>query len=163
VVPDAVRPHYMLARMHYRAGQEGGGRAALERARVEFVAGLARDPRVHPYYHGIYGALLIDLGRFDEAVNVLGAVVEARPGDALALTNLGVALRSLGRLPEARAVGERAVRADPGYTKGWLQLAQTREAVGDRAAAAEAWRAVSAAWPNYGPARRKLKELEGAR
>ena len=163
VAPESVRPHYMLGRMHYRAAQDGGGRAALERAREEFERGIAKEPRVHPYYHGIYGALLIDLGRFAEAARILAQVVGEEPEDPRHLTNLGVALRQLGRVAEAREAAERAVRADPDYVKGWVQLAVVREAAGDPEAAAQAWRRVLDTWPRYQPARRKLRELEGRR
>jgi tetratricopeptide (TPR) repeat protein len=166
VFPQAVRPHYMLGRLHYRAAQEASGSGAgardtagLERAREEFRRGVEKDPRLNPYYLGIYGALLLDLGDPAGAERILQQALRARPDEAVNLTNLGVALRLQQRPREALECGQRAVQVDPDYTKGWWQLGLTREELGDRAGAAAAYGEVLERWPRYAPAKRKLQEL----
>ena len=159
--PESVMPHYMLGGVHYLRAQQNPERRAeeLALARAEYERGLAKSPRLNPLFHGMYGALLIDLREHRKAAELLARVVELAPRDAVAFTNLGVALRETGRLRPAASAGLRAVELDPTYAKGWMQLAVTHERAGDRDAAVAAYRRLLELWPRYGPARRKLAEL----
>ncbi|MHC4839173.1 MAG: tetratricopeptide repeat protein, partial [Planctomycetota bacterium] len=90
---------------------------------------------------------------------IIGEFLRWRPDDHVGLVNLGVALRAGGRPAAGLRHLERAVQVNPDYTKAWVQLAQTYEALGDTDAAIGAYREVLARWPNYGRAQRKLQEL----
>ena len=59
------------------------------------------------------GIWLIDTGDYERATVVLGQALFGNPDDTLALTNMGLALRSLGRPGEAVAPLERSVAIDP--------------------------------------------------
>jgi len=59
------------------------------------------------------GRLLLDLGRYDEALDHLQAALALRPRSALLLNDVATALHRLGRGPEAEAFYLRSIRADP--------------------------------------------------
>ena len=69
--------------------------------------------------------LLAMQGRYREAEEILREQTGRFPGDAPAWSNLGVVLTREGRLPEARAAFEEAVRLDPGLSaasEGLLEI-----------------------------------------
>ncbi|MEQ9329995.1 tetratricopeptide repeat protein [Thalassobaculum sp.] len=88
-------------------------------------------------------AVLLDLDRPAPALAVAEAVLSDHRGDAEADLNRGLALQRLGRLDEARAVLDAAVRRRPGdpaplHARGYLRLLQ-----GDLPAG---WREREARW-----------------
>ena len=165
VAPGSGLPHMLLGMLHYRRAQEVGQRErALEgmaEARRHFEDGLRLDPEPVPVYLNGYGALLLDLGQTERAIEVIAAFLRQRPDDHVGLVNLAVALRQAGRPAAGLPYLERAVEVKPDYTKAWLQLAETQDALGNEAAAVRAYEQVLARWPNYGRAKRRLRELRG--
>jgi Flp pilus assembly protein TadD len=68
--------------------------------------------------------LLHQMGRLDEAVLHYGKAIEARPDDAVAHYNLGIALEELKRFGEAATQYREAVRLRPGFTAAAQGLAR---------------------------------------
>jgi tetratricopeptide (TPR) repeat protein len=81
--------------------------AALLRVSVEV------DPRDAVAWRRLGDVLLFGLGRTEDAVVALGEAVHLAPDVAGSQCDLAVALASAGRLPEATAAFEAAVRLDP--------------------------------------------------
>ncbi|MCP3903968.1 MAG: tetratricopeptide repeat protein [Planctomycetes bacterium] len=102
-----------------------------------------RRPRVN------LGVALHEAGRIDEAIDVLGAVVAERPGDALAELNYGSALAEAGRFGEALRYLEVAApqlrRPD-----ALLQLADTLRRAGRPEDAVETYRRAIERAPSAG-------------
>jgi tetratricopeptide (TPR) repeat protein len=162
VAPESGLPHMLLGMLHYRRGQEADQAerpALLDQARAHFEEGLRRDPNQVVLYLNGYGALLIDTGDFERAVVILNQALHKSPDDALALTNIGVALRSLERPTDALAPLERAVQLDPDSARAWLHLGLTYELLDRVPRAIQCFERVLEQWPRYKPAKRKLAEL----
>jgi Flp pilus assembly protein TadD len=70
-----------------------------------------------------YGYLLIEAGRYAEAVAQLQLAVAAEPGYCTAINNLGRAYLAAGDKPLARRSFEQAARCDPGQPKYRANLA----------------------------------------
>jgi len=98
-------------------GDLEGARAALERAH-----GLEpRNPRVL----GLFGQVLYKLGRFGEASDVYGELVDESPSEVAARVNLGLACLKAKRPAEAVRQLEIALDLSPNHRKamGYLGLA----------------------------------------
>jgi tetratricopeptide (TPR) repeat protein len=78
------------------------------------AAGAAEQVRPDPFFQRDLGELLIQAGRFDDAIAVLAPVVRAHPNSAEHRYWLGSALALAGRLPEAAEV----VRVACGQSRG---------------------------------------------
>ena len=76
-----------------------------------------------------------------EAVQVYLEALRHRPGDAVALVNVGLALESLGREDDAAAVYAEAVRVRPTEALAHFNLGNIRFRSGDFGGAATAYRA----------------------
>ena len=70
----------------------------------------------------VLGQVLHDRDRFDEAVDVLGRAVTVAPGHAEAQNFTGVALKSVGRLDEARAHILKALELNPAMYAAYANL-----------------------------------------
>jgi len=77
---------------------------------------IAQSPEMSHGYGGL-GGLYFDAGEYAEAAEFLSHAVELNPHDFKHLHNLGLALVGLGRLDEARAVGETGVQRFPGMAR----------------------------------------------
>lgn len=102
--PEKPMVHYLTAQWYLRKEDRAGAVPYLERAldvagpgNIEFT-GFQR------------GAVLLELGRFEEALTYLERAYRANPYDASALNNLGVALANVGRREEAVTSFARAVQ-----------------------------------------------------
>jgi len=82
------------------------GRLADAKARYERV--LAADPRHGPTLHMV-GLMAHQVGQNDVAVDLLTRAAKYDPGSAALQSNLGLALRGLGRTAEAAASFRRAL------------------------------------------------------
>lgn len=100
-----------------RVGRLEDARAALEDA-------LRHDPRQADAMH-LLGLVSHHLGDGAAAERHLRAALANRPGEPAVLTDLGVALRTQGRLDEALVVLTRAVEAQPTFTQASRQLGET--------------------------------------
>jgi tetratricopeptide (TPR) repeat protein len=84
------------------------------------------------------GGVLINLGRFEEALGYNQRAVAARPSDALASSQLGQTYFQLGQSEDAMKYLEAAVKLDPGHFSGpQLFLAEIHARRGERALAAD--------------------------
>jgi Flp pilus assembly protein TadD len=66
---------------------------------------------------------------YADAIVALSAATAARPGYAEAHNNLGIALASQGKLPEAIVQFELALRLRPGFESARANLALARRAI----------------------------------
>ena len=103
--PEKVRPRVQLAR-------------AVAPGEALAVLGDLADPLAEAER----GRVLMELRRPAEALTSFGRVLAARPGDAGALTNRGVALAALGQAEAARADFERALAVDRCYAPALRNL-----------------------------------------
>ena len=82
------------------------------------------DPRI---FEGLATAYS-KLGWWENAEVAAKRVVNIRKGNARAHSNHGLALRKLGRLDEARAEQEMALRLNPGYERAQAELEKVETA-----------------------------------
>jgi tetratricopeptide (TPR) repeat protein len=112
--------------------------AALERWE-ELAAVLRESVQLDPGDAGAWDrlgvALLYGLGRPGDAVPALGTAVRLAPADAATRVDLAVALAAAGRLAEALAAFEEAVRQEPGV----LESRPAARAVLDAAREGRRW------------------------
>jgi tetratricopeptide (TPR) repeat protein len=117
-------------------------------------------------------AAVIEALRRAQRGDAAGALTLARdlagrdPGNGRAHMAAGIALRMLGRLPEARAALERAAALQPADYAAHFELAVTRELAGETATALAAYQRALALRPGFAAARfgaaRLLAEQERA-
>jgi tetratricopeptide (TPR) repeat protein len=86
------------------------------------------------------GALLIEEGRFGEAVPLYQRALAHPDYRGIGENNLGVVMLSLDRLPQAVDHFRRAIAVRPRYLKAWRNLGLALERMGDAAGAREAYR-----------------------
>ncbi|HEY7817757.1 MAG TPA: sulfatase-like hydrolase/transferase [Vicinamibacteria bacterium] len=100
-----------------------GDGPAFEKALADLKGILAREPLI-PRTYSLYGQLLIEGGRTEEARQVFESFTALDPESFDAHYGLGVALLGLGRREEAIEALSRAVEIDPRNTKTYLRLAE---------------------------------------
>jgi predicted Zn-dependent protease len=91
--PNVPEGHLQVARMHLVGRRTAEAIGPLDRA---FALGVTS-----PQERLQYAAVLLDVGRFDDAITQGNAIVEAYPGTPPAWIILAQAHRSAGRLPVA--------------------------------------------------------------
>jgi arylsulfatase A-like enzyme/Flp pilus assembly protein TadD len=111
--------------------------AAIEKALADLKDVLAREPRI-PRTHALYGELLLQAGRPEDAAEVFQALVALEERSFEGHYGLGVALQNLGRPSEAITALGKAVKIDPRNTKSYLRLSEAEIARGNPQAA-EGW------------------------
>ena len=77
--------------------------------------------------YGLLGESLAGLSRWAEAEVAYRCGLKLEPNHSAMLTNLGAAIATLGRLPEAAETFEQAIRADPSNVTAQQNLAQLRK------------------------------------
>ena len=77
------------------------------------------------------GALLCDMNRCEEAVQLYRDAFSRCPASALLLFNHAIALEDQGRLHEAAASYERCLKIDPALVDAHFNLGRLREQLGD--------------------------------
>jgi len=82
--------------------------------------------------YAVLGESLSSLNRWAEAEAAYRYGLKLEPNHSAMLTNLGAAIATLGRLPEAAESFEQAVRADPANVTAQQNLAQLREMIAKR-------------------------------
>jgi tetratricopeptide (TPR) repeat protein len=129
----------------------------------EAKAILAKVPASSPYYRTVQGLLAVDLqrmGKSDEAIKVLRALLEARADDAQTAAQLCGALTQAGRLDEAMQVAEaQLARLAPRTpeARGWkLTIASIRGKKRDWAGAAATLQDLVNTFPEQGSFRWQL-------
>ncbi len=96
---------------------------------------------------------------FSSSAAVYGRALEARPGYAEALCNLGVALRRQGQLDRAVAAYREALDIDPDLIEAWNNLGVALRQQGEMAEAAAVFARVLAIDPRLVEARNNLGEI----
>jgi hypothetical protein len=130
----------------YRLGPQFGAdppwRGDRVQSSIHFARALSRvlpDSLAAPY-RLLLGALAMDEGRPEEALELGQRAVWGRPTDARGWLLAGQALRALGRTADAEHALATAHSLDPGDVATNLELGWVALARGDSAAAARAWR-----------------------
>jgi tetratricopeptide (TPR) repeat protein len=136
------------------------GLGTLSLARHEFAAALEWGERARalaPYHAAAYGVIAdaqVELGRYDEAVQTVQAMVDLRP-DLSSYSRVSYLRELLGDREGALAAMEQAVTAGSGYVENvaWVrvQLGNLRFDGGDLSGAASEYAAALAALPGYAP------------
>jgi tetratricopeptide (TPR) repeat protein len=137
------------------------GLGTLALARHEFAAALdwGEQARAFAPYHaaayGVIGDAQVELGRYDEAVETIQAMVDLRP-DLSSYSRLSYVRELMGDREGAIAAMEQAATAGSGYAENvaWVhvQLGNLRFDGGDLGGAAHEYAAALAALPSYAPA-----------
>lgn len=129
---------------------------------------LAREPGNADALH-LLGMVEYALGRYDNALALIGRAVRRRPGVAAFHNNLGNALLSAGRVEEACLAFEEALRLAPRYAEALVnygnalqQLERWEEAVAALVRAIELQPELAEAYNNLGNALAGKGDLEGA-
>lgn len=123
------------ARKHARLGGMLRARGMLEAAAVEYDKALASGPE--PFVAGKLARTLVELGRFDRAVELATPLAAADDHDAVAAVTLGMARSSRHEWPEAIAAYEQALRVSPFDPQTRCGLAEAYGQVKDPRAARE--------------------------
>jgi protein O-GlcNAc transferase len=99
---------------HHRAGE-------MDQAEALYRQVLDRDPNQVDALHNL-GLLLLATARADEAVDLLGRAVGAKPGLAILHGNLSRALLAVGQTDRAIASARRAVEIEPANPNAHFNL-----------------------------------------
>ena len=118
------------------AHHSAGRLAEAEKTYREILAADARNPdALH-----LMGVLALQVNKPAAAVDLIGQAIRVHPGNAVYFSNLGSALRRLGRTDESIAACGEATRLDPTLADGFNNLAN---ALTDRQRHAEAANALT--------------------
>ncbi|MBN2172188.1 MAG: tetratricopeptide repeat protein [Candidatus Krumholzibacteriota bacterium] len=160
--PEHVWGNYMLGLSEWKRGDAAAAEAALR-------AALAIRPEHRKSLLNL-GRVLMELGRNEEALELVDRVREAAPGDAEADRLRGRALHNLGRADEAAAAYHQALSLDPEdawslNNLGLILIEQERfdDALVPLARAAELAPAIACAQNNLGVALERAGYLAMAR
>ena len=140
------------------------GLGTLALARHEFAAALdwGEQARALAPYHaaayGVIGDAQVELGRYDEAIETVQAMVDLRP-DLSSYSRVSYLRELMGDREGALVAMEQAATAGSGYAENvaWVrvQLGNLRFDGGDLAGAASEYAAALAALPGYAPGTRR--------
>lgn len=132
--PAAARTAGLLASgmTHHSAGR-------LAEAEAAYRSILQAEPQNPDALH-LMGVLALQVNKPAVALDLIGQAIRHNPNNAVYCSNLGSALRRLGRLDEAIAAGRQAVALDRNFADGFNNLAN---ALMDRQAYAEAAEALT--------------------
>ncbi|HEU0032424.1 MAG TPA: tetratricopeptide repeat protein [Kofleriaceae bacterium] len=102
------------ARKHARLAGMLRARGALEAAVAEYEKALSAPPAgPEPFVAGKLARTLVDLGRYDRAIELASPLVAADTDDAVAAVTLGIARSAKQQWPQAIAAYEQALRISP--------------------------------------------------
>jgi tetratricopeptide (TPR) repeat protein len=114
MVPDHPRAHFQLAMARFRQGQ-------LESAIEHFEVAIHHDPRLAPAYENL-AILYIQQWDYPKAAHWLQIGLEILPDDPKLHYTLGVTLAEQGKLAQAKAELESALRLDPHHPEAAERL-----------------------------------------
>jgi predicted O-linked N-acetylglucosamine transferase (SPINDLY family) len=129
------------AKSHHQAGRLGQAEAAYRQV-------LARTPN-QPEALQLLGVLALQVGKGELAVQPMQRAIAIQPAIASYHSNLGLALTSLNRLPEAIATLKQATSLDPRDFGAQSNLANTYLEMGNFEEAAATARVALALSPNH--------------
>jgi tetratricopeptide (TPR) repeat protein len=102
-------------------------------------------------------------GDYAGAHRLLQKALALAPGDLLVMGAIGAVLRKEHRLPEALAVLDQVVTAEPRHSAAWLERGYTLEALKSESAAVESYERALKLDPNLAPALGKLADIAAKR
>ncbi len=120
----------------------------LAEAEAIYRQALDRQPE-HAQALELLGALNLQRGRADLAVDLIGRSLELRPNRAEALSNRGEALRVLGRLDEAIADHRQAITLEPNSAQAHYNFGVALKDQGQLDEAIAAYRRAITLKPDY--------------
>jgi len=140
--PENARAHLVLGTLYGLAEAYDRAATSLLRAMELFQKQLDDDlenPVLLAEAKNTYGAILVNLGRSEEAVRILSEVTSDLhyPSQHLALSNLGLAYLALHRDREAVEVLRRSVTNRPLFCVGHFRLGDALSRLGENQAALE--------------------------
>jgi tetratricopeptide (TPR) repeat protein len=125
------------ARKHARLGGMLRARGLNEAAVIEYEKALASGQGPEPFVAGKLARTLVELGRFDRAIELATPLVAADDHDAVAAVTLGMARAARHQWPEAIAAYETALGVSPFDPTTRCGLAEAYTQVNDRRQARE--------------------------
>ena len=160
------RTHFYKANDLAHEGKTDEAIGELEKA----LSGEPKDWRNYDWkYHDKISRLLMEKGRYDEAMEHIRKSLEINPSNPAAHANLGSILFERGNLDQARKELDTALRLAPSDAKAWLNRGMIRlsqgdaeGALGDFARSVEIDPKNAAAWGARGMAAFAAKDLEAA-
>ena len=141
------------------SGLESFGAKSHPRALASYREALALDPANDATANAL-GAVLVAVGRLDEAIETLRAVCARSPGDADAFNNLGCALQARGDAGSALDALRRALALSPAHADALSNLGFLEEEEGRNDEAAALYRRALAADPRSASAAYNLGVLQ---
>jgi len=105
------------------------------------------------------GDLLLNRGNAEAAVSYFKKAANADPRNAVAATELGVALVTASKIPEAEEQFRRALNIDPGYVDARFNLASVEASAGNWQSAVTDLKKTIADRPDYAKAQERLGEV----
>lgn len=150
--PDAL---HLLGVLHHQREEHRAALPLITRA-------VALDPE-RALFHGNLGAVLLALGKTQEAIAAFEHALHREPRHANLRFNLGVALEAAGQAEAALACFETAADIDPAHPRAALNAAIVRKKLGHNAQAIADFRAVLARDPDNTLADHHLAILLGER
>ncbi len=143
-VPDALQQ----ALVHQRAGR-------LMQAEELCNAVLRREPE-HPDALHLLGMIRFQGGEGEAARELIARAFDRGPASAPMHSNMGVVLKSLGRLMEAREAFLKAIELEPSVAEHYFNLANVNHQLGDPAEACRLYHRALQLKPGYAAARNNL-------
>jgi predicted O-linked N-acetylglucosamine transferase (SPINDLY family) len=137
VVSEPHRPAGIAASLDTAYRYHVSGRLAEAEAGYRRV--LAVDPENFDALH-LLGMLSHQNARNEEAAELISSAVQKNGRDPVALGNLAIVLRAMGRLAEAEAACRRAIALDPGFVDAHKILGSTLQDLGQSDDAETAFR-----------------------
>lgn len=123
------------AKKHARIGGMLRARGMLEAAAIEYEKALAAGPE--PFVAGKLARTLVELGRYDRAIELATPLAAADDRDAVAAVTLGMARSARHEWPEAISAFEQALRVSPFDPTTRCGLAEAYSQTSDPRAARE--------------------------
>ncbi len=110
-----------FAPLHNTCGVVDARRGRIVEALARFERAYTLDPELFEAWMN-FGHVTLSFRGYEDAERAFRAALETRPDDYDARIGLGIALRGLRRLDEAREHYEHARRLDPGRPEAWYNL-----------------------------------------
>jgi protein O-mannosyl-transferase len=139
---------------HYNMGNLLSREDKLAEAVKQYEAALKAEPN-YAEAHNNLGAVLLRQGRFDEAVAHYAAAARIKP-DYLYYFNLANAQVDAGKLAEAVAIYQQALRLNPNSSQAHHNLGLALQALGQSEAAMTEFRVALQLQPDYESAEHNL-------
>lgn len=167
VLSGAFRDLEIPARVAtYETGRSGGeetaGDSKVDSQILEQLRSLGYLQAASPSGDRNLAAVLFSNGRYAEAVEAYGKLVEKDPNDGALRASLAGALGATGRYDDALVQLDAAIKLQPLNPEAYHNRAVIHQRKGDTAAAIRDYEAALRYNPQYQPARDALKRLGGS-